>query len=162
MPAAMPSFLLLFVLLSSNCLGLSISQETKPSVLLAGNSTTNGDLHCYPNDPFVLGRPSARDCISAIRRLPTTHIHSTFHNDITGDDRFKLPVSKSSGRCQVLIELRSRLSEDGTWLGINLAATQLTTACADRNGYLAKRGGWTDAGDNDRIKISLYWIMASA
>lgn len=34
-------------------------------------------------------------------------------------------------------------------------ATQLTAACADREGYLAKRGGWTDAGDNDGIRISV-------
>ena len=54
-----------------------------------------------------------------------------------------------------LVELRGLLLEDGTWLGIGLAATQLTAACADREGYLAKRGGWTDAGDNDKIRITV-------
>lgn len=159
MPSAKTNFLLLFALLSSQSLTLSIPQATDPTALLADNKTLNGELHCYPNNPFIIGRPSARDCISAIRRLPSSHIHGTFHEDpSSGDDRFKLPVSKSSGRCQVLVELKSLSPEDGTWLGLNLAATQLTSACADREGYLAKRGGWTDAGDNDKIRITLQTL----
>lgn len=39
-----------------------------------------------------------------------------------------------------MIELRGLVPEDGTWLGLNLAATQLTAACADREGFLATRG----------------------
>lgn len=122
-----------------------------PTALLADNSTLNGELHCYPNSPFSIGRPSARDCISAIRRLPSSHIYGTF-------DQFTLPFSKSSGRCQVLIELKSLATDGGTWFGLSLAATQLTTACADRDGYLAKKGGWTDAGDHDRIRITLQSV----
>ena len=122
-----------------------------PTALFADNTTLNGELHCYPNRSFSTGRPSARDCISAIRRLPSSHIHGTF-------DQFMLPVSKSSGRCQVLVELKSLATEEGTWFGLSLAATQLTTACADRDGYLAKRGGWTDAGDHDRIRITLQSV----
>lgn len=40
-----------------------------------------------------------------------------------------------------MIELRALVPEDGTWLGLNLVATQLTAACADRKGGLARRAG---------------------
>ena len=93
--------------------------------------------------------------MSAIRRLPTSHIHGTFHDASKGTDRFTLPVVKSSATCQVSVELKSIKPEDGTWLGLGLAATQLTVACADREGLLAKRGGWTDAGDHDGIRITV-------
>lgn len=93
--------------------------------------------------------------MSAIRRLPSSHIHGTFHDPGSGEDQFKLPVSKSWGECQVFVELKSLMPKDGTWLGLSLAATQLTSACADREGYLSKRGGWTDAGDHDRIRITV-------
>ena len=123
--------------------------------MIVGNYTLKGDVHCYQGTPFAFTRPSAQECIGAIRRLSSSHIHGTFHNSRTGDDRFKLPVSRSSGNCQVLVELRGLEFEDGTWLGLSLAATQLTTACTDREGYLPKRGGWTDAGDHDRIRITV-------
>ena len=54
-----------------------------------------------------------------------------------------------------MVELKGRISEEGTWLGLSLAATQLTAACTDREGFLSRRGGWTDAGDNDRIRITV-------
>ena len=148
------SFLLL-ALLTSTSSTLSILQPANPAVVIVGNNTVKGDLHCYPNNPFAISRPSAQDCIGAIRRLPSSHIHGTFHASGTGDDRFALPVLKAYGLCQVAVQLRGPRPEDGTWLGLNLAATQLTTACTDREGYLSKRGGWTDAGDNDMIRISV-------
>ena len=152
---AKTSSLLLFALLTSTSSTLSIVQPASPAVVTVGNNTVKGDLHCYPNNPFAFARPSAQDCIGAIRRLPSSHIHGTFHASRTGDDRFALPVTKSCGPCQVLVELRGPRLEQGTWLGLNLAATQLTTACTDREGYLPKRGGWTDAGDNNMIRITV-------
>lgn len=135
---------------------MSTPQAINPTALLAGNDTHNSELHCYPNHRDVTGRPSVQDCLGAIRRLPSSHTHGTFHDPSRGDDQFKLPVSKSSGLCQVLIELKTLLPEDGTWLGLNLAATQLAIACADPQGYIGKRGGWTDTGDNDKIRIYLH------
>ena len=147
--------LLLFALLTSTSYTLSILQAVNPAVVTVGNKTVKGELHCYPNGPFAFGRPSAQECIHAIRRLPSSHIHGRFHTSGTGDDRFALPVIKSSGDCQVLVQLRGPRSDDGTWLGLNLAATQIVTACTDREGYLPKRGGWTDAGDHDMIRINV-------
>ena len=148
------SFFLLFALLSPKTLILSIPQATNPTALLAGNNTLNGEVHYYPRNPFATG-PSAQDCISAVRRLSSSHIHGTFHGPIGGDDQLRLPVSKSSGWCQVLIGLRSLAPEEGTWLALNMAATQLIAACVDREGFLAKRGGWTDAGDHNGVIITL-------
>ena len=156
MPSAKTSSLLLFALLSPTSLPLSIPQAADPTALVVVNNTLNGELHCHSNSPFAVARPSAQDCISAIRRLPSGHIHGTFHDASRGDDQFKLPVSKTSGLCRVSVELKGLTPADGTWLGLNLAATQLTVACADHRGYLGKRGGWTDAGDNDMIRITLY------
>ena len=109
--------------------------------LVVVNNTLNGELHCHSNSPFAVARPSAQDCISTIRRLPSSHIHGTFHGGSRGFDIFKLPVSKTSGLCQVSVELKAVTAEEGTWLALDLAATQLTIACADRRGYLGKRGG---------------------
>ena len=156
MPSTKTSSLLLFALLSPTSLPLSIPQAADPTALVVVNNTLNGELHCHSNNPFAVARPSAQDCISAIRRLPSSHIHGTFHGGSRGVDIFKLPVSKISGLCQVSVELKGLTPEEGTWLALNLAATQLTMACADRRGYLGKRGGWTDAGDNDMIRITLY------
>ena len=126
-----------------------------PTSRLAGNNTLNGELHCYPRNPFTLG-PSAQECITAIRRLPSSHIHGTFHpRGSSGDNRFELPVTKTSSQCEVLVGLKSLAPDDGTWLGLNLAATQLLAACIDREGFLSKRGGWIDAGDSDKIRITL-------
>lgn len=147
--------LLLFALLTSTSSTLSILQAENPAVVTVGNNTVKGELHCHPINPYVFGRPTAQECIGAIRRLPSSHIHGTFHTSGTGDDRFALPVIKSSGDCQVLVQLKGSRSEDGTWLGLNLAATQIVTACTDREGYLPKRGGWTDAGDHDMIRITV-------
>lgn len=155
MPFAKPSSLLLFALLTSTSSTLSILQPANPAVVTVGNNTVKGDLHCHPDYPFVFGRPRAQDCICAIRRLSSSHIHGTFHSSMTGDDPFGLPVSKTCGLCEVLVQLRSLRTEDGTWLGLNLAATQLVTACTDREGFLPKRGGWTDAGDHDMIRITV-------
>ena len=149
------STLLLFALLSSISLTLNIPHVTNPIVVLVGNNTLGGDLHCEPNDPSAVARPTVQHCISAVRRLSSSDIHGTFHNISRGDDPFTLPVSKSSGLCRVSVQLKGLTPDDGTWLGLNLAATQLTTACADRWGLLPKRGGWTDAGDNDRIRITV-------
>ena len=156
MPSTKTSSLLLFALLSPTSLPLSIPQAADPTALVVVNNTLNGELHCHSNSPFAVARPSAQDCISAIRRLPSSQIHGTFHGGSRGFDIFKLPVSKTSGLCQVSVELKGLTPEEGTWLALNLAATQLTIACADRRGYLGKRGGWTDAGDNDMIRITLY------
>lgn len=155
MPPTKTNFLLLFALLSSLSLSLNIPQVTNPIALLIGNHTLNGDLHCESNRRPSIARPTIQHCISAIRRLPSSHIHGSFHNISRGVDPFTLPVSKSSGLCQVSVKLKDLAAENGTWLGLNLAATQLTTACADRWGYLPQRGGWTDAGDNDRIRITV-------
>ena len=54
-----------------------------------------------------------------------------------------------------LVDFDRLAPEDGIWLGLNLAATQLLIACVDREGFLSKRGGWTDARDSDRIRITL-------
>ena len=148
-------FFLLLALLSPLSLAPSIPEAVGSIILIPSNSILNGDLHCHSNNPFVLGRPSAQDCISAIRRLSSSNTHGTFHDLSKGEDQFTLPVSKSSGRCRVSVELKGLLPEDGTWLGLSLAATQLTVACADREGYLSKRGGWTDAGDQDGIRITV-------
>lgn len=155
MPPTKTNFLLLFALLSSLCLTLNIPQVTNPVALLMGNHTLGGYLHCEPNSRSAIGRPTVQHCVSAIRHLPSSHIHGSFHNISRGDDPFTLPVSKSSGLCQVSVKLKDLAAENGTWLGLNLAATQLTTACADRWGFLPQRGGWTDAGDNDRIRITV-------
>ena len=151
----MPSakiFVLLFALLSFEPLGLSMPLVTLPTILTA-NMTLKGDVHCFPNAPLSVRRPSTRQCISAIRSLPASRVHGTFHNSSSGDEQFKLPVSKSYGGCQVLVELNSVAREDGTWSGLNLAATRLTYACADR--YFMKTGGWTFAGDRNGIRITL-------
>ncbi|KAM0801921.1 hypothetical protein BDR22DRAFT_845678 [Usnea florida] len=126
---------------------------TDSATILAGNTTLKGDSHCFPTHPLSVRRPSTRQCIVAIRSLPAGHAHGVFHNSSSGDARFKLPVSKSYGGCEVLVELNSATPEDGTWSGLGVAATRLTYACADR--YLMKTGGSIDAGDSDGIKITV-------
>lgn len=153
MPSAKTKILLLFALFSSKSLTLSIPQATNPTNLLAANTTLNGELHCYPKNPLNMG-PSVEECITAIRRLPSSDVHGNFHGAGAGDARFELPVSKSSSRCEISVGLKSFAPDDGTWLGLTLAATQLIIACANRDGYLPKRGGWIDAGDTDRIRIT--------
>ena len=153
---AMPSvkkFILLFALLSFRPFGLGMALATDSTTILAGNITLKGDSHCLPTYPLSVYRPSTRQCIHAIRRLPAGHAHGTFHSSSSGNERFKLPVSESYGGCQVLVELNSAASENGTWSGLNLAATRLTYACADR--YHMKTGGSIDAGDSDGIRITV-------
>lgn len=38
-----------------------------------------------------------------------------------------------------------------------MGLSQLTTACTDREGCLAKRGGWTNAGHHVKIRITLQY-----
>ena len=52
-----------------------------------------------------------------------------------------------------MVELNNATPEDGTWSGLNLAATRLTYACADR--HFMKTGGSIDAGDSDGIRITV-------
>ena len=155
MPSARTRFLLLFALSSARSFALSILQTANPPASALVNHTLSGELHCYTNNPFALARPNVYDCMGAIRRLSLSNVQGTFHHPVTGDDRFKLPVIKAAGHCQVSVDLKGPMPEDGTWLGLGLAATQLTAACADREGFLAKKGGWTDAGDHDRIRITV-------
>lgn len=34
----------------------------------------------------------------------------------------------------------------------------MLTACVDHEGFLSKRGGWTDAEDSDRVRINLQTL----
>lgn len=58
-------------------------------------SNLNAEVHCTPNNPFVICRPGARDCISAIRRLPTSHIHGVFRNPSRGDEGSRMYQKKT-------------------------------------------------------------------
>ena len=152
----MPSvkkFILLFALLSFGPFGLSMALATDSTTILAGNITLKGDSHCFPTYPLSVRRPSTRQCIIAIRHLPASHVHGTFHDSSSGDQQFKLPFSTSYGGCQVLVELNSAAPEGGTWSGLKQAATRLTYACADR--YFMRTGGSRDAGDSDGITITV-------
>lgn len=121
-------------------------------------SSSNGEAHCFTNtSPFTLRKPRFADCGAAIRRLPSNHIIGNFHNG--GDDnQFKLPVQKTSGSCTVEVKIQSGFSEDTcTWLGVGAAATQLNMACVNVFSFPVKIGGWTTAGNVERITIILHF-----
>lgn len=78
-----------------------------------------------------------------------------FHRE--GDNnQFRLPVVKSSGSCAVIVDIREGFSDEtATWLGLGVMAAHLNAACS--NHFYGKRykGGWTSAGNHDRVKISI-------
>lgn len=53
--------------------------------------------------------------------------------------------------------MQSGFSEDtSTWLGVGAAATQLNMACVNVFAFPPKIGGWTTAGNVERITIILH------
>ena len=74
-------------------------------------------------------------------------------------NQFQLPVEKSHGTCLVRVKMREGLEYDeGTWLGVSLAATQLNIVCVGTSLFTANQGGNTTAGLYDGILISLTYL----
>ena len=117
----------------------------------------NSKFNCFPkSSPFARQRPSFSDCGGALRYLPSNHIIGSFHTG--GDDnQFKLPITKAYETCSVTVELPNLgIEETGTWLGVGAAAMQLNMVCVN-NKYI---GGWTTAGNHERIRITLDYAKA--
>ena len=115
----------------------------------------NRDFYCFPGSRLSIRRLNFNECAAAILQLPSNHVIGTFHRE--GDnDQFRLPVVKFSGNCAVKVDIREGFSDErAIWLGLGVVAAHLNAACS--NHFYGKRykGGWTSAGNSDRIKISI-------
>lgn len=73
--------------------------------------------------------PSFQKCAVALRQLPSTQDVGTFH---TGGafDQYRLPVTKVSGSCTVIVETANGGSsiDSTSWLGLHVAAMELSMA----------------------------------
>lgn len=115
----------------------------------------NRDFYCFPGSRLSIRRLNFNECAAAILQLPSNDVIGTFHRG--GDnDQFRLPVVKFSGNCAVKVDIREGFSDEtAIWLSLGVVAAHLNAACS--NHFYGKRykGGWTSAGDRDRVKISI-------
>ena len=115
----------------------------------------NRDFYCFPGSRLSIRRLKFNECAAAILQLPSNQVTGTFHRE--GDNnQFRLPVVKYYGNCAVKVDIREGFSDEmATWLGLGVVAAHLNSACS--NHFYGKRykGGWTSAGDRDRVKISI-------
>ena len=126
-----------------------------------GNPSVN--LACTA---FTSPLPVLSFCNAAFRRLPQLHTPGYFH---TGGqyDAFRLPQQVLLGDCEVTVALRSpdTVSEQYSWLGVAVAATQLSLACQRPVGPtlpgeidIIRTGGWTMTGDSCGVVIYISKI----
>ena len=54
------------------------------------------------------------------------------------------------------MDIREGHAEDtSTWLGLGVVASHLNSACSNHYDGKRYKGGWTSAGNNERVKITL-------
>lgn len=164
-------FLVLLVsVLSSTALSLWIPHSSVVSVmgstsvapdLRGASNASNSQVHCFGTKlPFTRQKPRFSDCGLAIRKLPSNHIIGTFRHGGT-IDQFRLPFTTVAGTCKVNVDLWGGVTrETSTWLGIGAAATQLNMACVSRSSLPVRVGGWTTAGSDERIRVTLLYFHA--
>ena len=159
------SFVLLpFLLCSILAISLPPSSELDQSNQ-AFNATlvqdSNSVLHCFHGVPIPFRRPRFHDCGGAIRQLPNNHIIGYFHTGGVAD-QFQLPKRKTTRTCTVVVEIASGSAQvGGTWLGVGLATTQLNMACVGTYAFPQYQGGYTFAGSEEGLKITLRYSGSS-
>ena len=93
----------------------------------------------------------------AISELPSDPATGDFHMDSprTPYSPFGLPVTDTAGRCEVSVTMKYASARDqGSWAGMQAAATELNMRCAREKGRYYD-GGTILAGDLERIVIVL-------
>jgi len=119
-------------------------------------SQLNSDrpINCVGGVPFSPFYLTLHGCLSAISQISTSQDPGEFH---TGEpfDQWSLPMTKTWKYCKVTVEMAQPWETDSSsWLGINLAATQLNMQCASRYGF-RYAGGSSSTGNRGEIKVKL-------
>ncbi|KAL2037485.1 hypothetical protein N7G274_009766 [Stereocaulon virgatum] len=141
----------------SNWISASMSGFSAPAANLTvmPSLELNEKYSCYTSSPYVY-RPSYDDCTDAILQIPDDNDMRTFYSGRAGPELSRLPLEKRHGSCKILIDLKSRaMEEQETWSKIWNRATQLNVICLNPSRLQVNYGGFTQAGQRGRIRISL-------
>ncbi|MCJ1461291.1 hypothetical protein MMC28_011673 [Mycoblastus sanguinarius] len=118
---------------------------------------SNNDFNCVPTWSLRPNTVNTRVCGGAIVLLPSSHAVGDFHYG-PPPDRYELPIIKQYSYCRVVVELMSGFaSEESSWLGVGVAASNLNIACGKTSQEMGYKNGWTNAGEHDGIRITLEW-----
>ena len=131
--------------------------DNDTSVVQVNSTQVGSEFSCTRGRRLSRRRPRFADCGGAIRQLSDNHAAGAFH---TGGllNPFQLPVTKWHHTCAVRISMKDGIKDDeGTWLSVSLAATQLNIVCVGTSAFPTYQGGYTTAGRYDGVKVSLVY-----
>ncbi|KAL9130395.1 MAG: hypothetical protein Q9217_001403 [Psora testacea] len=132
------------------------------STLLRNPLTYDPEIRCTPG--AATQRPNREDCVTALLHMPQDTLTSTFRSGNDPDDPYQLPKQFFGGRCMTTVSLRQDVREEhGSWIAINLAATQLILVCdaVSRGSMLVRTGGSVRTGREGMISILVSRVMRS-
>ena len=149
-------------------------------ILCLINLTTSSPLNPSEPSPHPLSLVSHRyykcadyslasiifqDCANAFLQIPSSHTPGRFHPG-PREELFGLPFHTTYLTCGVTIELGSGQwhEELANWQGVGVAAMMLNDACMkySKNQGLWHNGGWVTAGENLRLRITLWRVKNGA
>ncbi|KAL6717184.1 hypothetical protein ACLMJK_005099 [Lecanora helva] len=147
---------ILLALLLYSVLALALTLPGLPSTNVTVNEL-GSEFQCSKGSRFSRQRPKFSDCAGAIRQLRDNHIPGEFHRKGVLNP-YQLPVTKWHNTCLVTVDMEpGRDKDEGTWLGVSLAATQLNQACVGTSAFPKFQGGFTHAGLYDGIRVVLEY-----
>ena len=126
--------LLLLTLFSATALTASAPATTDYSSSIIQpiddvNGTLTSPITCFPKprSKYYIPPPYFQNCAQALRQLPQTEAIGTFHTH-GAYDQYRLPITKSSGPCTVLVETANggASTDQASWLLVHLAAVELS------------------------------------
>lgn len=134
---------------------LTLSLDLITASPLNQNPSLSTEVRCSEGSRFLSSQPYFNDCADAIHQLPSTYQAGSFHTGGVSDE-FRLPVVRTRASCRVYVTLEERpTEEEATWIRIKMAATQLCIACLIPGRAMKTKGGYTFAGERERIRIDV-------
>lgn len=157
--SSLPLFLL--ALFTTSALSAPATAQATTSLVQSidtMNDTLASSITCFgqPTGRTYITPPYFQKCALALRQLPATETIGKFHQG-GAFDQYRLPVTKVSGPCQVMIETANggSMTDRASWLAVRLAAVELTMACTPVVDSAPGYGGTTLTGQIDAIKITV-------
>ena len=131
----------------------SMSNNSTPAL---ATSALTGNTLCHAKEPSIPRTINIADCFTALRQLPNTD-SSGFYGPQRYYGEFRLPQSRTSASCTVIVALRPGYNqEDSSWAVVRIGAAELIWACTRSESQpFYTMGGATTTGRRDGIQITI-------
>lgn len=139
----------------NNASPLNVLSLTNPSNLTLPIPTLSDPYSCFGAYLFNDRRAKVSDCTRAAAFLPNRHESGSFHLGDSKTDPFALPYVETYYSCTIKIDLRFGRPDEGSWISLNIAASKIIKACLVGQYPLGQTGGFTTAGTEGRIAVTV-------